>query len=183
MPSIARFDEWQNSNGIKKETILQVKQTHLTGRYSQSIPSITATDITDLNVTITPSSTTSRILLFGRWTGEYGTTGASWNTIYGFKRNGTRVGDHNVSGTATTVYGMGFSALTYYADDVNSTGDSMTIFYVDSPATTSAITYQIYVTTETGFTLYTNRTVGWTTSSTTGYEVATSTIIAMEIAA
>jgi len=183
MPSFAKFDVWQNTAGVARETILQVKQTHLTGRYSQSIPSVTATDITDLNVSITPTSTSSRILLFGRWCGEYGSTGQSWNSVYGFKRNGTRVGDHNVSGTATTVYGMGLSGLTYYADDANSTPDSMTIFYVDSPATTSAITYQIYISCETGFTLYTNRTLGWTTSTVTGHEVTTSTIIAMEIAA
>ncbi len=183
MPSIAKFDQWQSTSGVNKETIIQVKQTHLTGRYSQSIPSVTATDITDLNVTITPSSTTSRILLLGRWTGEYGSTGQSWNSVYGFKRNGTRIGDHNITGTATTVYGIGLSALTYYADDANSTPDSMTMFYIDSPATTSAITYQIFISCETGFTLYTNRTLGWTTSTTTGHEATTSTIIAMEIAA
>ena len=66
MASIAKFDEWQTTAGIPRETVLQVKQTHLTNRYTQSISASVATDITDLNVTITPSSINSRILLFGR---------------------------------------------------------------------------------------------------------------------
>lgn len=181
MPSYAKFDIWQSTSGATKETILQVRQTHLTSRYSQSMPANVATDITDLNVSITPSTVNSRIFLFGRWCGEYSAAERSWNSVWGFKRSGTRIGDHASPG-ATIVYGMGTSAITYWADDNNSTGDSMTIFYVDSPATTSTISYSIYNVAFTAYTLYTNRVVGWNNQS-TDYELTTSTIIAMEIAA
>lgn len=181
MASIAKFDEWQTTAGIPRETVLQVKQTHLRDRYTQSMGASVATDVTDLNVTIVPSSINSRILLFGRWTGEYGSQDRSWNSVWGFKRSGTRIGDHNNPGS-TLIYGMGYSSLTYYADDSNSTGDSMTIFYVDSPATTSSLTYSIYNLPQSAYTLYTNRVVGWSGQA-TDYELTTSTIIAMEISA
>jgi len=179
MASIAKFDQWYTTAGIPRETIVQAKQTHLTTRYTQSITASVATDITNLNVAITPATTNSRILLFGRWCGEYGSTGTSWDGCWGFKRSGTRIGDATGPGS-TLIYGMGLSALTYYGDDVNSTSDSMTIFYIDSPATTSEITYSIYLITPNVQTLYTNRTVGWDNQS-TGHELTTSTIIAMEI--
>jgi len=179
MASIAKFDQWYTTAGIPRETIVQAKQTHLTTRYTQSIPGSVATDITNLNVAITPATTNSRILLFGRWTGEYGASDRSWDSVWGFKRSGTRIGDATEPGS-TLIYGMGLSGLTYYGDDINSTSDSMTIFYIDSPATTSEITYSIYTLTQTAHTLYTNRTAGWANQS-TGHELTTSTIIAMEI--
>jgi len=181
MASIAKFDQWYTTAGIPRETIVQVKQTHLTSRYTQSMAATTATDITDLNVAITPATTNSRILLFGRWTGEYGAQDRSWNSVWGFKRSGTRIGDH-AAPTTTLVYGMGYSALTYYGDDSNSTGDSLTLFYIDSPATTSQVIYSIYNLPQSAYTLYTNRVVGWSGQA-TDYELTTSTIIAMEITA
>lgn len=66
MASIAKFDQWYTTAGIPRETIVQAKQTHLTTRYTQSITASVATDITNLNVAITPATTNSRILLFGR---------------------------------------------------------------------------------------------------------------------
>ena len=58
----------------------------------------------------------------------------------------------------------------------------MTIFYIDFPTTTASINYSIYLVTPNSQTLYTNRTVNWADQS-TGYELSTSTIIAMEISA
>ena len=181
MASTLKFDEWQSTAGISRQTILQVKQTHLDGRYSQSAPANSSIDITDFSVTITPQSVASRILIMVRWFGEYGAQDSIYNGIWGLKRNGTIIGAANSPG-ATLPYGITTAAVSYEASDANSTPETMNMFYVDSPATVSPTTYQVYLWQNNSTTLYTNRTVGWTGQS-SGYELGTSNITVMEISA
>jgi hypothetical protein len=158
---------------------LQVVQTHLTGRYAQSYSSSVVTDLTDFSATITPKSTSSKILVFARWFGEWGNTGSVYNSVWGIKRSGTRIGEQSDPG-ATVVTALTGTALSYEASDAASTPETMNMFYMDSPNTTSAITYNIFFITDNASTIYTNRTVSWA-NNTTGYELGTSTLILMEI--
>lgn len=158
---------------------LQVVQTHLTGRYAQSVTSSVVADITDFTATITPKSASSKILIFARWFGEWGSTGAVYNSVWGIKRGGVRIGEQSDPG-ATIMTGLTGSVLSYEAADAASTPEMMNMFYMDSPNTTSAVTYNIWALADVSNTLYTNRTVSWA-NNVTGYELGTSTLILMEI--
>jgi hypothetical protein len=98
--------------------------------------------------------------------------------MFGLKRNGTVVGvNPNTAGGAT---GISMAALSYYANDSNSTPEMMNFDFYDTPNTTSAITYQVYANNTGGTpTIYTNRTVA---ASSASYEYGASTITAWEIA-
>ena len=115
-----------------------------------------------------------------RWFGEHGDAGQSWNCMFGLKRNGTDVGQPAQPSGGNLTLGMASSALSYYAGDNDSTGDSASFQYVDSPGTTSALTYQMSFGVYSAETLYTNRDVN--AAATGGYERGTSCIILMEIA-
>jgi hypothetical protein len=158
---------------------LQVVQKHLNGRYAQSYSSSVVTDLTDFSATITPKSASSKILIFARWFGEWGNTGGVYNSVWGIKRSGTRIGEQSDPG-ATVVTALTGTALSYEAPDASSTPETMNLFYMDSPNTTSAITYNIFFITDNASTIYTNRTVNWA-NQTTGHELGTSTLILMEI--
>ena len=182
MASYAQFDLWQTTSGANVNTIVQVVQTYYADPTSQAFPATAGngvmTAIAGISATISPKSTASRILVMCRWFGEHGSYSESWNSMYGLKRNGVDVGQPSNPGALTC--GIAPSALTYYGADNDSTGDSASFQYVDSPATTSAVTYQMSYCAYDGETLYTNRDVNAATSG--GYERGTSSIILMEIA-
>ena len=136
------------------------------------------TNIPDLLCSITPKSASSRVYVQVRWFGELSPQTANWDTMFGLKRNGTAVGvNPSTAGGAT---GISMAALGYYASDANSTPEMMFFDFYDSPATTSAVTYQVYAN-NTGSTptIFTNRTV---TASAASYEYGSSTITLWEIA-
>jgi hypothetical protein len=180
MASIIKADVWQNTAGQAINNVVQVVDTYFTTPTSQSMPGGTSyNDITGISAVIVPKSTTSKIMIFARWFGEHGATGQSWNSMFSVKRNGTPIGQPAQPGSLRI--GMTSPALSYYADDADSTGDSMSLFYLDSPTSTAAVTYQLCMMNDTTYTLYTNRCVN--ASTTGGYERGTSSIVLMEIAA
>jgi hypothetical protein len=111
--------------------VLQVVSTLKTDKYS----STTATgSITGMSVTITPASTSNTILLMSHLTLAVPSTGTGWS--FHWKRGSTKIGVGS-DGSRTP---QGF-AETYDSD----TNTATTVAYhcVDSPNTTSAITYQL----------------------------------------
>jgi hypothetical protein len=113
--------------------ILQVVGADKTDVFTTS--STSYVDVTGWTATITPSSSTSKILVL------YSTTTSNNTGAYtGFQilRGSTAVGN----GTAT---GSRIAANKGYLDNVASGGASMMGMYLDSPATTSATTYKIQV--------------------------------------
>jgi hypothetical protein len=180
MASVIKADVWQSTSGNTFNSVLQVVDTYFTLPTSQAMPGgTTYNDITGISATIVPKSATSKIMIFARWWGEHGEAGQSWNSMFSVKRNGTPIGQPGQPGSLRI--GMTSSALSYYAGDNDSTGDSMNLFYLDSPASTTAVTYQLCIMNETTYTIYTNRCVNATASG--GYERGTSSIVLMEIAA
>jgi len=116
--------------------ILQVVQT--VKRSKQTIQSQTLTDITGLSVTITPSSSSNKILInysvmiYGGSGGAYYTVRivrGSDNTIF--------IGDENSSATNQSRGTFGHLLSSY------ARAESVNINFLDSPNTTSATTYKL----------------------------------------
>jgi hypothetical protein len=151
-------------------------QTHLTTTSSQSNTANVRTNISGLNATITPSTTSKRIKITIRWNGEHSNS-SNYNQLFGIKRDTTDVGNPAAAGSRSV--GMAIFAQGFTGADADSTPDSATYTYIDSPATTSATTYHAtYLNVNSG-TLYNQRTVA--DSDNASYERLTSNIILEEI--
>ena len=169
------------ANGGK---ILQVEQTVNTSRASITATS-TYTTIPNFTVSITPSSSSSKILVLvqlsassaGNFAGANlrlaRTIGATTdNTIYYGDAAGSRY-----RGT------MAFTKPQFYASGTYGPGVG-TINYLDSPSTTSAVTYGLQFQDDSGTadTLYLNAPSAYATDS-ADHGTLASSIIAMEVAA
>lgn len=160
-------------------SVVQVVNTTLYTPTAVAIPSSAAanTNIPDFFATITPKKNTSKIYVQVRWFGEMNPQIANWDTMFGLKRNGTAVGVNPNTGGAATGISMG--ALSYYANDANSTPEMCNFDFWDTPNTTSALTYQVYANSTSTPTIFTNRVVA---AAGAAYEYGSSTITLWEIA-
>jgi len=149
-----------SGSGVGK--VLQVVQSTKTDIFSTS--STSYTDITGLSVSITPSSTSSKILIMTTVT--MGKQSGGGDGVVQLLRDSTAIG--NSTGVTNPSFGM-LSAS--YPNQTYTIG----INYLDSPSTTSSITYKIQTRTDLG-SVYVNRRgidTGWGGSSTiTVMEVA-----------
>ena len=146
-----------SSAGIATGRVLQVKQ--VTSSSNQTVTATSYTAITFFSVAITPSATSSKILI-SCTTGVRNTTADKSNylTLY---RDSTNLG---------TVTAQGFGTLR-----VNATvySGNVTFSFLDTPSSTSQLHYEAYVKRNAGSgNLYLNYNSG-----------ATSTITAMEVGA
>jgi hypothetical protein len=150
------------------QIIVQVKSTTLTTNLSLSIGT-SAVDLTGLSVNITPTSASNRILVLVNI--QFSNSGSE-----GFAgridRNGTLIAQ-NTSGSSTAgSFAIGTANANSYW--LMSSGAS----FLDSPATTSALTYKLQAICVSGTqTLWINRTTRGSATDCTG----TSTITVMEI--
>ena len=159
-----------NSTG----SILQVVQTIKTDTF-YSGTSETWYDITGMSATITPSSTSNKVLVqfnLGKVCGIN-------NNAFRIMRNGSLMpGAGDAAGSRQQAH----FTESNQGRDANHTG-SLSYTYVDSPASTSAVTYQLQVkaevTTSQGFGL--NRTYN-DSDTTNGYNSrCSSTVLLMEV--
>ena len=143
------------------QSVLQVVSTTLNTTFSTT--STTFTDLTGLSATITPQSTTSKILIFV--TSYQSNSSTSGLTTYNLVRGSTNICQPS---TAPSFAG---SAVCYIAivDNIF----PFSISYLDSPTTTSATTYKVQIKCNAG-TAYINQ-------RTSGDVAVTSTITLMEI--
>jgi len=161
----------QITGGVGK--VLQVVSTHKSDTFSYY--GFAFYDVTGLSVSITPSSTSSKILV----TGEISIGSSADFSYMRLVRDSTviNVGDaasNRVRASATGVY-----AGSQTADNTT----EAPITYLDSPATTSVVTYKIQIRSGSGAAnpVYINRT--HLDRDTTNYEWRTaSSLILMEIA-
>ena len=151
-------------------------QTHLNTTSSQSITASTRANISGLNATITPSTTSKRIKVTVRWNGEYSST-VNYDATFGIKRDTTDIGNPAADGSRNV--GIAIISQGYWAADADSTPDSAMYSYIDSPATTSATTYHATYLNKVAANLYNQRTVNDTNN--TDSERLTSNIILEEI--
>ena len=126
MASIAKFDEWQNSAGTKFGTVLQVVQ--------QSYDNQVSTTLTNTwidgpgTATITPKSASNKILVI-----------ISYSTLIATSAGVTE--SHNVIVRGSTV--IGAASGSKQSSDYTGCWNTVFITNLDSPATTSAVTYKM----------------------------------------
>ena len=141
--------------------ILQVKSSIKTDIFSTTSTSFA--DVSDLSVTITPSSTSNKVLVLV-------TLGANGNTtssvLFNLVRNSTNLAQPDSGNNPSTI-----NLFNTGTTDV----DNAAINFLDSPSTTSSTTYKIQMRVDGG-TGYLNRH-----TSNTNYN-SVSTITVMEVA-
>ena len=153
--------------------IIQVKSVVKTDVFTSSSTSFV--DITGMSVNITPTSNTSKILVIAQCCviGEDAGTGIMLD------RDGTEPLKADASGskqrfTLTGAYAQDDLELRY--------GNAANhISFLDSPATTSQVTYKLKAKTRTSSTFYVNSTRY--TSNDTNASLGTSTLTVMEVSA
>ena len=116
-------------------------------QYTISINATGWTNATNCAVSITPRSTSSQILLMVAINGVCSNT-----SMYRVTRNGTVVG----GGTSGTGSMSNVWAGSFYRNGDLNHGHTHTNFYVDSPSTTSACTYQVQLQGDGNTTFYLN---------------------------
>jgi len=152
-------------------SILQVVQTVKTDTYSMS--STTWTDVTGLSLSITPTSTSSKILVF--YNLSISTNAGAYSGMIKLVRDTTDIFLGDADGSKTRASSGGYSD--YYGYQMRAEGN----MYLDSPSTTSSTTYKIQIVSGySGYAVYVGR--GYTESDNTPYARLPSTITAMEIA-
>jgi hypothetical protein len=143
-------------------TVLQVVSATKTDTFSMT-STVTYTDVTGLSVSITPKSTSSKILVSFSITN--GNAGANHN-MFNLVRDSTNLAQPTADTYSSTV-GTSFTASSDYK--------VASLSHLDSPSTTSSVTYKIQAKTSGG-TLYVNRRGDTATVS------SSSSIAVMEIA-
>jgi hypothetical protein len=126
--------------------VLQVVEANKLDVFSTA--SASYVDVTGWTATITPSATTSKILVV-----YSATTSASASAYVGFQivRDSTAIGNGTASGGR-------IAANKGYYDSAAAGGESIYGSFLDSPATTSATTYKMQVKQQTTNTLYVGAT-------------------------
>jgi hypothetical protein len=169
------------ANGIAKASlptggVLQVLQGWKTNTFSTASTSLQ--DVSGLSVTITPTSSSSKFLIMVNMT--YLNTYFVGRVV--LLRNSTEIGKADAAGSRPIDF-------LYYSNSTNGGADGQwvreSMDYLDSPATSSSITYKIQVCARTdgqGGTFYINRSN--TDRDTQSYDArGVSSIVVMEIAA
>jgi hypothetical protein len=156
------------ASSLPAGSVIQVVSTNKTDLFSTT--SGTAVDITGMTVNITPSSASNKILV--QVTMSYGSDNTGYPKVT-LLRNGSIINRGDASGSCSRV-----------SIPMNVSADSTTqlfttsMTYLDSPATTSALTYKLQVFTFSSRPFYLNRSSG---TSDANNLAATSSITVMEI--
>jgi len=189
MTSILKVDNLQDASGSGtpyiKGAVLQTVVQQEDGRTSFALNGSTdvlllasnASDSTShLSLSITPKSANSKILLSTTIFHEINGV-VNYNSLWGFYRDSTKLG---ASAVGSRRGGIAVTSIGYDLPDTATTPDMASYQYYDSPNTTSSITYAVSVNhSNTGGTMYINRTVNDTDSSSS--ERGISILIAQEI--
>ncbi len=131
-------------------SVIQVQSTTKTDTFSASNSNV-FTDITGLSVSITPTSSSSKILVTANVIGSATSNGVANIQL--------------IRGSTAICIGDAASARTRATISTDSNGLDQVVTasfnFLDSPATTSATTYKLAINTgDTGGTAYINRTLG-----------------------
>jgi hypothetical protein len=162
-----------NSTG----SILQVVQGVLTTTFSVAPGANTFGTVTGLSASITPTSASSKILVnLDMYVGQ-----SSYQVGIRLYRNGTHIGAATAEGsrTAATFYHNSYSSYTNTNTYTCIRAGGM---YLDSPATTGALTYTVGIKDYSTYTAYVNRSYQYQNSSDYDHNTI-STITLMEVSA
>jgi len=149
--------------------VLQVLQAMVTGHSSTT--SVSFVDVSGLSISITPKSTSSKILV---------TADLNMGTGSGFRAHGRILRDSTALGVGTVTGSRSPSTFAVRSKD-NGYLNNVSATVLDSPSTTSAITYKVQIMAEyTSGVTYVNRTFSDANNST--YPRTASMITVQEIA-
>ena len=153
------------TNTMPTGSVLQVVSTTKTDSWS-SVTQNTWNDVTGLTVSITPSSSSNKILVTGQLS-----YAASSNLYFRLVRGSTAIAVGDTAGSRISCTG----ASGYNFSDGN-VGENATFEYLDSPAATTSTTYKIQV---YGFNIaqYVNRVVTDTDSNVSPRNISTITVM------
>ena len=154
--------------------IIQVVSTTFTGTWSGSSGSGTFDNIDDLNTSITPKFSTSKIFIMV-CIGQWDSNGSSQRGGLRLMRDSTAICIGDAASSRTR------SSATTFGTNSNTDQGGMSICFMDSPATTSAVTYKVQSMTEGSYTTYINRSSSDADSSSINRCASTMTL--MEISA
>ena len=150
--------------------VLQVVSTTKTDTFSTS--STTFVDVTGYSVSITPTSSSSKILVICNITAT--AIGAAFSVHGRLMRGSTPIAVGDTAGSR--------QQASYMWEGAQEAHFGISVTYLDSPATTSSTTYKMQVRSNNGtYTTYVNRAS--TDSDSSAYARTASTITVMEIAA
>ena len=166
--------------GITTGKVLQVKQLLLTTPSSQSLAVNTNTVVSGFSLSITPTSTSSKILVTMHWTGEASTS--AHQLIFGLQTLVPSSGTF-YPGMPTNIgsrRGGLAQALISFHTDTGSTMESASFSILYSPNSTESITHNVFANNASAITLYNQRCLS--DADNTNYERIPSTLQLMEIA-
>ena len=153
--------------------IIQVKSTTMTTTATYSISGMTWTEVGGLTTTITPTRSDSKILVMAN-IGGISSNGEYQRYAMALRRDNQNIGVNSDGVNHTR------ANWTYYGRNFGNTPDTFAAFnHLDSPGTTSAVSYKVMITTEGSYTLYINRSV--TDSSASSVFRCASSLTLMEI--
>lgn len=163
-----------SAGGIAKASlptgsVLQVVSTTKTDTFSMS--STTFGDVTGLSVSITPTSSTSKILVISNL--NWGSSANDINSARLLRDSTVISAGNSASNRSPSFAGM----RTASADNI----ETVSVTFLDNPATTSATTYKVQVRVGSADTVYVNRTA--TDTDVSAFPRAVSSITVMEISA
>jgi hypothetical protein len=159
----------------KAGSVLQVVSATKTDTFSSATGAANFTNATGLSASITPTSTSSKVIILATVTGSGGVTSNN-----GFQ---ARITGGNTDSYRGDAAGSRFRVVAQHAKVAGSNNhvETISMNYLDSPATTSATTYQVQVSAiGSGDTVYVNRSATDTDNNT--FPRGASTITVMEIA-
>ena len=159
--------------------VLQVVQTVKSDTFTTTVQDETFVDITGLSVNITPTSATSRILVFVSL-GKISVSASGRAINFRLLRNSTAIGLGDADGNRIRCT---FASQTAATDVAGRGGAGMSYSFLDSPATTSLTTYKVSMSGHDGDLTCINRSAENQNSNDAPHSRTSSTIIVMEIAA
>jgi hypothetical protein len=170
IPSGVTLTNNGTASGFGGGKVLQVVQTVKSDTFSSSAASWT--DVTGLSVSITPASTSNKVLIIP----SIQSSSSGGGNAFAIDRDGTRLAvpatvGSRLSGTFPAGLKTGISEIA-----------TNSLVYLDSPSSTSSVTYKIQVNCNSGSTQYVNFNYDDATA-TINYIRVSSSITVMEIAA
>ena len=139
-PSSSTFlrgdNSWASAGATAGQVIQVVSTTKVDTFTASGFSSYNYVDITGLTVTITPSSSANKILIMGY------ISGGGDNAIYRIQKNSSTLTGYLA--TQTGSFTLGFGAAV--SNSIYQVTGNAVINYLDSPSSTSALTYKLQVT-------------------------------------
>jgi hypothetical protein len=180
MPSYGQFDVWQSTAGVNRQTVLQVVSTNKTNTFSGTSVQTGSgffIDVPGMTATITPTSSTSKILVMLSMYVGVTTASSGYQQNVRIRRNSS----YPIIGDLEGVRPRVSARINMYAINTY-TMQVISGCWLDSPASTSALTYQVEL---GGYTaspiVYVNRQETYQNSSNDYDGVPVSSITLMEI--